>query len=221
MDYQVIRNNPKVFMGYSDLTGCTLALNRLTDLVTFSGPVGTDTFGGNFNTFYIRKVLIDGEPNVIYSNPPPLGGGPPNGTTTIVPGTARGRLIGGTLTVLVALLGTPYAPAQDEPYILFLEDTNDNTYRLDRLLTTLHLAGFFENAKGLIWGTCMECVPDKPGHWTVEDLLEERWSHLANIPSFSGAMIGHFGQQFTLPIGVQVEMNADLGTITLLEAGVN
>jgi len=216
LDYDVIRENPKIFMGYSDVTGCTLAFNRQTDLVTFSGPVGTDTFGPNWNSIYLKRVLMDGESNLLYTNPP---SGP--NITTIVPGKARGRLIGGTLTVLGAMMGSKYTPSLDEPYILFLEDTSDNTYRLDRLMTQLHLAGYFENAQGLIWGTCVNCVPDKPEHWEVEDLIQQRWGHLSNIPSFSGAMIGHYGQQFTLPIGSQVEMDADEGTILLLEAAVN
>jgi len=187
-----------------------MAITSQTDLVTFHGPVGTGSWG-NLNSDYLRMVLIEGQADVRFTNP---------STTTIVPGKARGRLIGGNLSVFVALLGSIYIPALDEPYILFLEDIGENPYRIDRMLTSLHTAGFFKNASGLVWGTCTNCNPDSPGDWTVLELLQQKWGGLTTVPSYSGALIGHQGQQFTLPLGTQVEMDANVGTITLLETGV-
>jgi muramoyltetrapeptide carboxypeptidase len=213
LDYNIIRQNPKAFMGYSDITGCLMAITSQTDLVTFHGPVGTNTWG-NRNSDYMKRVLIDGSPDLLFANPSnyPI--------TTIVPGRARGRLIGGNLSVFVALLGSIYIPSLDEPFILFLEDIGENPYRVDRMLTTLHTAGYFKNAQGLIWGTCSNCNPDAPGRWTVLEILQQKWGGLT-IPSYSGAFIGHQGEQFTLPLGTQVEMDSVAGTIQLLEAGVN
>lgn len=209
-DYGVIASNPKIFMGFSDLTGCTNAITQKTGLETFHGPMGLSDWNSTLNTVYMNDVLIQAQPNTIFTSK--------TQTKTIVNGKARGRLIGGNLSVFVALLGSPFFPSLDEPYIVFLEDVGEKTYSVDRMLTSLHLHGVFEKAQALVWGQCTSCP--QGGDFSIDELLRQKWGHLINTPSFSGAMIGHIHEQFTLPIGGYAEVDADAGTINLTQPAV-
>jgi len=213
LDYNVIGSNPKVFMGFSDLTGCIHAIYTQTGLVTFHGPMGLSAWAGTLNTVYMNDVLMKGENNTVFISK--------TETKTIVSGKGRGRLVGGNLSVLHALMGSKYFPSiSDEPYVLFLEDVGEKSYNIDRMMTTLHLHGTFKNAQALVWGQCTDCTAIG-GDFSVQQIILQKWSQLTNTPSFMGAMIGHIHEQFTLPIGGLVEVNADAGTITLLQAAVN
>lgn len=138
--------------------------------------------------------------------------------TTIRHGVARGKLIGGNLSVFNALIGSQYFPSLNESYILFIEDVSEAPYKVDRLMTTLALHGVFDKASGLIFGTCASCT-NSGDTFTIQEILIQKWGHL-NIPSYTGAMIGHISEQFTLPLGTQVEMDASRGTIQMLESAV-
>jgi muramoyltetrapeptide carboxypeptidase len=209
-DYSAIARNPKIFMGYSDLTGCMNAITQQTGLSTFHGPMGLSTWTGTLNAVYMNDLLIQAQSNTLFVSK--------TQTKTIVSGKAKGRLIGGNLSVFHALLGTPYFPSMDEPYIVFLEDVGEKTYNVDRMLTSLHLHGLFKNAQGLIWGQCTDCP--QGGDFSIDQLLQQKWGSLTSVPSFSGAMIGHIHEQFTLPIGGLAEMDANAGTIRLTQASV-
>jgi len=138
---------------------------------------------------------------------------------TITPGIVSGRLVGGNLTVLTAMLGSEYLPDWSGR-ILFLEDTNENIYRIDRMLTQLKLAGVLDKIAGFVFGKCTKCTPgDGYGSFTLEEVLNDHIRPL-KIPAWSGAMIGHIDSQFTVPIGVRVAIDAERGTITMLEAAV-
>jgi len=144
-----------------------------------------------------------------------------NPTSTIIGGKAKGRLIGGNLSVFAALAGSEYLPTGTtgikwEEKILFLEEVQESPYRIDRYLTTLETAGILDRIAGFVWGTCTKCIPDQPS-FSVLEVLQQ---HIRNCPAFSGLMFGHNGQQFTLPIGVQVEIDADAGTIQMLESAL-
>lgn len=165
----------------------------------------------NLNRVYMMNVLLDGN-KARFINPSHFN------YTTIKSGTARGKLIGGNLSVFNALLGSQYFPSLNEPYILFIEDVSEAPYKVDRLLTTLAHHGVFEKAQGLVFGTCAACT-NTGDTFTILEILEQKWGHL-RIPSFEGSMIGHVSEQFTLPMGTQVEMDADRGTITMLESAV-
>lgn len=209
LDYKKIEANPKFFMGFSDLTGCLSAVNTQAGMITFHGPMGIDNFSpGTRNAEYFSKIAMAGASNVLFKSDTP--------TTTIVPGKGRGKLIGGNLSVFHALMGNKYFPTMEEPFVLFLEDVGEKSYNIDRMMTTLHLHGMFEKAQALVWGQCTDCPAG--GDFTVSEIILQKWAHLLNVPSFSGAMIGHIPQQFTLPIGGEVEVDATAGTITLLKA---
>jgi muramoyltetrapeptide carboxypeptidase len=142
-----------------------------------------------------------------------------NRVRTIAPGIARGRMLGGNLTVLTSIVGSPYLP-DFRGAILFLEDTDEAPYRVDRMMTQLRLAGLLGRVRGFVFGTCSKCGPGESyGSLTLEEVLDDHVRPLG-VPAFEGAMIGHQERQFTVPIGVSVEMDAAAGTIAMLEPAV-
>lgn len=142
-----------------------------------------------------------------------------NRIRVIHPGKVKGRLIGGNLSVLSAIIGSPYVP-DFRDCVLFLEDVEEQIYRIDRMLTQLKLAGILNQIKGLIFGQCAKCGPgERYGSLTLQDVLDEHIKPLG-IPAFQGFMVGHIKEQFTLPIGLEVEMDALNGGVKMLESPV-
>ncbi len=220
VDYDLIRRQPKVFLGFSDITALHMAIHSQTGLVTFHGPVGSSNWTP-FTTGYVRRLLLEGQTPVL-SNPAPgsLQLAPArHRVRTIRPGRARGPLLGGNLTVLCAIMGSSYVPDWDG-VILFLEDVGEEIYRIDRMLTQLKLAGVLDRISGVVFGHCTDCGPGSGfGSLTLDEVLDDHLLPL-EIPAWRGAMIGHIDDQFTLPQGVQAEIDAGPGTIRLLEPAV-
>jgi muramoyltetrapeptide carboxypeptidase len=220
LDFDAIRRNPKVIIGYSDLTALLLAVHARTGLVTFHGPNGASKWNDTSADFF-RRVVLQGEA-VTFANPREKGetlAQTEYRTRTITPGVARGRILGGNLSVLTALLGSPYLPDFRDA-ILFLEDVHEAPYRIDRMLTQLALAGVLKGARAVVWGTCHECEPDAGfGSATIPDLLDDHVKPLG-VPAWRGALIGHIDRQFTLPIGADVEVDATAGTIRMVAPAV-
>jgi len=222
LDYQVIRKNPKIIVGFSDVTALILGIHAQTGLVTFHGPNGLTSWRTD-PTDYFRRVLFAGE-MVTFGNQKDSDDANrlmqvKNRIQTINPGKARGRLIGGNLSVFSGIVGSPYVPDL-KGAILFLEDTHENIYRIDRLITHLKLAGVFKQLAGFIFGQCTECLPDADyGSLTLEEVLQDHIKPLG-IPAWSGALIGHLETILTLPIGTEVEIDANLGKIQMLEPAV-
>ena len=224
LDFETIRRNPKAVIGYSDVTALLLAITAKTGLVTFHGPLGASGRWDNYSLDYYKRVLFNGE-QVTYTNKQGLSDH--NAlvqtdfrTQAITPGKARGRLLGGNLTVMTAILGSPYLPDWNDA-ILFTEDTHEDFYRIDRMLTQLKLAGVLGRIKGFVFGTCVECGPGDGnyGALTLEEIFADHIRPLG-VPAWSGAMIGHSQPQWTLPEGAQVEIDADKASLTLLESPV-
>jgi muramoyltetrapeptide carboxypeptidase len=222
LDYDLIRRNPKIILGYSDITALLLAIHAKTGLVTFHGPIAL----GRWDTFsvdYYRRVLFNGEP-VLMENLRELSDR--NSLTpieyraqTITPGKARGRLLGGNLTVLTTIIGSPYLPDWDG-CIFFCEDVHEDLYRIDRMLTQLKLAGVLDRIKGFVFGSCAECSPGEGfASLTLEEIFADHIKPLG-IPAWSGAMIGHQMPQWTIPEGIEAEIDATVGSIKLLSSGV-
>jgi muramoyltetrapeptide carboxypeptidase len=149
---------------------------------------------------------------------------PPVGSEKDIPvkltgGKAKGILVGGNLTVLAAMMGSNYLPDWENK-ILFLEETAEEPYRLDRMMQQLKLAGVLGKLKGIAFGKCVKCEAEEPEKaFTFMQVLEQQIKPL-KIPAFYGAMIGHIENKYTLPVGVEVEMDADKGTMQMLEAAV-
>lgn len=220
LNYEIIKNNPKIFIGYSDITSLLLGIYSQTGLVTFHGPVGSSTWNA-FTVDYFKNTLIDGNATKM-SNPVRK-----NDTLvqmedriyTIQGGKASGKLIGGNLTVLSHILGSMYVPDFKDA-ILFLEDVQEDTYRIDRMMTQLKITGILNQLAGIVFGKCTDCPPSKNyGSLTLEDIFEDHIKPL-KIPAFSGAMIGHIKDKFTVPIGIEATVDADEGTIKLKESAV-
>lgn len=224
LEYAAIQRHPKVLLGYSDITALLLAIHYKTGLVTFHGPVVNQKLSA-YTVSELTQALITPAAPRLLGAPPPFPGQlgqveRTNRVVTIVPGKAQGRLIGGNLTLLTHLLGTPYFPDLTDK-ILFLEDVSEAVYRLDRMLTQLWLAGQLAGVRGIVLGKFTDCKPtySLAASRTLAEVLEERCRQL-NIPAVRGLLIGHVEEQTTLPIGCQVALDASAGTLQLLEASV-
>lgn len=212
LDYDRIRSQPKILMGYSDITSLLLAIYARSGIITFHGPVGTSVWNP-FSVNYVRQILFNGESTTLQ-----------NPATTrpqaIAPGQARGKLVGGNLSVLAAMVGSPYLPDWNNT-ILFVEEVGEDIYRVDRMLTQLKLAGILDKISGFIFAECSYCEAgegDDPS-LTLPQVLSD-WIRPLGIPAWYGSAIGHIKDKFTVPIGVEVEINATQGTIQLLEPAV-
>eukprot|EP01130_Rhizamoeba_saxonica_P014527 TRINITY_DN6360_c0_g1_i2.p1 TRINITY_DN6360_c0_g1~~TRINITY_DN6360_c0_g1_i2.p1 ORF type:complete len:174 (-),score=44.68 TRINITY_DN6360_c0_g1_i2:69-590(-) len=172
--------------------------------------MGISDWNGADGTF-TKDVLIDAK-MMVYRNIDHTD------IVTIKSGRAKGRLVGGNLSVFVSMLGSKYLPHPKDigDYILFLEDVDEAVYRIDRMLTQLHLAEYLEYASGIVFGRCTSC---SGSNFDLEQILQQKLGHV-KVPTFTGAMIGHIDQQFLIPIGLMAEIDADNGTISLLEAPV-
>ncbi|MBF2087461.1 MAG: LD-carboxypeptidase [Synechococcales cyanobacterium K44_A2020_017] len=222
LDYDLIRENPKILVGFSDITALLMGITGQTGLVTFHGPNGLSGWRSQEVDMF-RRVLFNGEA-VTFSNR--LAGVDSdrlmqvsNRTQTITAGQARGTLVGGNLSVLSGIVGSPYMPDLTGA-ILFLEDVGESIYRIDRMMTQLALAGVFDNLAGFIFGQCTRCGPDADyGSLTLEEVV---WDHLEprGIPAWYGAAIGHLEPLLTLPVGLEVEIDATAATIQMTESAV-
>ena len=217
LDYDAIRRNPKVLLGYSDITALHCALQAKTGLVTFHGQIGSGSWNA-FNADQFRRVFFERE-LMDYRNKVEAGDElvpRRNRTITIRGGKVSGELVGGNLTVLAALAGSPYLP-DFRGKILFLEDVGEAPYRIDRMLSTLRLMGALDQAAGVIFGECTECDPGNGyGSLTLPQIFDDYFKPL-KVPAYRGAMIGHIRQQFIVPCGGRVEMDADAGTFRMLD----
>jgi muramoyltetrapeptide carboxypeptidase len=221
LDYELIRRSPKVLMGYSDITALLNGIHAKTGLVTFHGPIAD----GNFTPYTLaefKKVLLNPQPPMIIGTPPASEVGEgiverKNRLVRIAPGTARGPLIGGNLTLMAHLTGTPYQP-DFRGKILFLEDVHEAIYALDRYLTQLWLAGLLQQVVGIVLGKFTDCTPRSSGGWslTLEQVLADRCLPLG-IPVLRGLMLGHIDEQTIVPVGCEAALDVEAGTLTLLE----
>jgi len=220
LDYETIRKNPKPLIGYSDVTSLLNAIYTKSGLVTYHGP----NAGSPWHDFSVQKmsaILFDGQAITI---PPNIRQGdtlvPRQGLTQVVnEGQASGRLIGGNLSVLTSILGSPYMPDMTG-HILCLEEIGEYIYRCDRMLTALSLAGVFDKVSGVVLGGFTGCGVDPTGGFGTFSLMDVFEQHFSskNIPVYYGAPFGHISEKYTLPFGVEASMNANTGTLELKNA---
>lgn len=223
IDYDLLRSHPKIFIGYSDITALHLAIHQKTGLVTFHGPVVLSRFT-DYTQDHYRKALFQTDPIGAVTNPPEANPLRPEHTLrTIRPGTARGRLIGGNLTLISTTMGTPYE-IDTRGRILFFEDVDEEPYRIDRMLTQLRLAGKFDAAAGIVVGECADCRPKdyKPSFnstFTLGEVLDNLLGDL-RIPVLTGLTIGHTNDQATLPQGVMATLDANRQQLLIEESAL-
>lgn len=226
IDFDVIRQNPKIFTGFSDITAMHLAIQRETGLVTFHSPTHSRTLGKTFEErpmqaeWFWRLIhadsYFDEEGNRItdidtYPTEDSLGE-----PTTMVPGRAIGRLTGGNLSLIASLSGTPY-DLDAEGAILFLEDVGEEPYRIDRMLSTLELSGKLDELSGVVIGRFARSEPNNPERtFSLEEVFERYFAH-RDYPVISGFPTGHVVDNVTIPYGILAELDADNRTLRLLE----
>lgn len=221
VDFELIRKNPKILVGYSDITALHTAIHQHCGMVMFHGPVGSSGFS-DYTKNHVLDVLTN--PTAPYkievseahrANPSEL-----FKTVVVTPGKARGRLIGGNLSILVALAGTPWALERLKGKILFIEEIEEEPLRVDRMLTQLRQSVDLRSLAGVALGVFEKCVPKetKPSPPVIE-VIKDRLGDLG-IPVIYGLSFGHIRDQFTLPIGIEAELDTASATMTFLEAGV-
>ena len=220
LDYDMIRQNPKILLGYSDVTSLLNAIFAKSGLVTFHGPNVMSEWN-EFTYSEMRRLLFDAEPQR-YENPVIIEDdlvARTYRTQTITSGKASGQLIGGNLTLISTLMGTPYLPDFSEK-ILILEDVDEAVYRIDRMLTQLALSGDLQKLSGIIFGHFTGADGNRRlGNFSLMDILRQHCEPLG-IPCFTGAMFGHVDKQSTVPIGAEAKMDADRGTFALIAPAV-
>ncbi len=235
LDYDLIRNNPKVFVGYSDITALHMGIFTQAGVVSFHGPNGDSTYT-DFSLQQYKSLLLEASDNytissqdallhpVIPDDQKDLPQTPFPPTITIREGVAEGVLVGGNLTLISTLMGTPYE-LDFEDSIVFLEDIGESPYRIDRMLTQLILAGKLQKAKGIALGVFVDCEveiedPDFPDSLSLLEVIRDRTKDL-NIPVVYLMPFGHISHNAILPYGIPAELNADDGSIRLIESAVN
>jgi muramoyltetrapeptide carboxypeptidase len=220
LDYKLIRQNPKIIIGYSDVTALLNAIYQKTGLIGFHGPVGATPFT-EYNVENLKKTLIEPDnQHLISLSKENLD----KKNTAYQPeiirsGKAQGVLVGGNLCLLASMVGTDFqVNFQDK--IVFIEDVGEKPYRIDRMLTQLLEGSNLSKAKAIVLGIFEDCQPkDEQYSLSLIDTLKERLGNL-NIPVMYGFSFGHIQNMCTLPIGVEAEFDADAMTLKLLEKAV-
>jgi len=229
LDYRVIRRNPKMLIGFSDITGLHLAIYRKAGVVTFHSPLpqyglGSEDNLTDFSAKYFWRTVLDSsyfddkgeklDPGWTYEFPEDV-----PAPKTIATGKGRGRLIGGNLTLVIATMGTPYE-IQTRGRILFIEDAHEAPYRIDRYLSTLRLAGKLDHLNGVILGkfTLKEKEEEEHSTFNFEEIFEQYFADLG-VPVIHDFPAGHYKYNATLPIGAMIELEAteDGCRVTVLE----
>lgn len=217
LDYDTIKKNPKIFLGYSDITGLHMAFANKCDMITYHGPMAAAGLTGDVDEYtmkYIKKALFSNKPLGLVENPDD------EKMETLVAGEAKGKIIGGNLSLLVSTLGSPYE-LDTKGKILFIEEVNEPNYKIDRMLNSLSLAGKFKDCEGIILGTFSGCKPQFVNGVQKDLDLEVVFNEIIvpyNKPTVTNFRAGHNYPQPAIPFGVMVELDATNKTITFTEA---
>ncbi|MGD8189917.1 S66 peptidase family protein [Brevibacillus ginsengisoli] len=217
LDYECIAKHPKLFIGYSDVTALHTALGQCSNLATLHGPmasIGWITGVDPFSREYLHRAITSADPLGQIVNPPG------EEMMCLVGGEASGPIVGGNLSLIASLMGTPYE-LDTRGKILFIEDVGEEPYRIDRMLTQLSLAGKFADASGILIGTWADCSPDKyPDGFDVLDVVKAIVTPYQK-PTIWNVQAGHGEYNIALPFGVQSYMNASTCTVIIEESLVN
>lgn len=226
IDFSLIRKHPKIVVGYSDITALLLAIYRGAGLITFHGPVASSVFS-DYSMAQLHAALMEPQSGRVISmasddnaeNNQRAQLEPQFSRRTIHEGIAMGRLLGGNLSVLSALIGTPYG-VDLSGSLLFLEEISEAPYRVDRMLTQLSQSGGLKKVVGTMLGVFQKCVaPEGEASLTLAEVLDDHFAHRA-VPSVYGYSFGHIAQQFTIPVGLRARLDTSNASLTLLESPV-
>ncbi|SHJ28031.1 S66 peptidase family protein [Pseudozobellia thermophila] len=221
IDYGNISKNPKPLIGFSDVTALLNGIYKETGLVTFHGPVGS-TINDPYSIEQLQNVVM--RPKKKYAIPNVELGAekksdPIYERYTITPGTAQGKLVGGSLTLINALIGTPHEIDFTDA-IVCIEDVEEAPYRIDRMLTQLIEGKTFTKAAGIVFGVCAGCnESSNPLSFSLKEVVLDRIRPLG-IPAVHGMSFGHIENNFTFPIGIEAKLDARTISLELLEKAV-
>lgn len=222
LDYGLIKQNPKPLIGFSDVTALINTIYKETGLVGFHGPVGI-TLDDEYSQTYFKRILMEGPEtlplkNVILTDPEDYMDSEYY-RYTITSGTGEGELVGGNLSLVTAMMGTPYEIDLTDK-LVFLEEVEEPPYRIDRMLTQFTGSATLPKAKGIILGVFKGCDRLKTSdNFTLMEVIRDRIAPLG-IPAMYGMSFGHVPHNLTLPIGVNAYFNATKKQLRLLEAAV-
>lgn len=208
INYEVIKNNPKLLIGFSDITVLLNSIFQKTLIPTVHGPVeiylGRQTFD-EISLDDFNRLLFSMQIGRVLSC---------DNAKTLIKGIAKGKLVGGNLSLITTLVGTPYEIDFSDK-IVFIEDVDEGVYRIDRYLSQLRLNGSIKKAKGFVFGYFTN-IKQEDNAFSLEDIINEYFKDL-NVPIITNFCSGHDLPFISLPIGLEIELNADKKTITILE----
>lgn len=219
INYVLIRRYPKLLIGYSDITALLVAVHQRAGLVTVHAPASASVIS-DYGKEHLKATLFDAVSRHKMTVAPDMAANasPLFKTEVIKPGTARGTLIGGNLSLVAAMAGTPFGLRNIKGKLLFLEDVGEKPYRVDRMLTQLKQNLDLRQLAGIALGIFSDCEGPE-GSPTVMDVCRERLGSLG-LPVVYGLTFGHIRDQMTLPLGVRAELDTTNSTLTLLESAV-
>lgn len=217
LDYDLIRKNPKIFVGFSDITAMHIALLNRCDLVTFHGPMATrwnDELPIDFVRNSFCSAVMTAAPMGVLQNAPDY-----HARATVNPGSCEGVLVGGNLSLIAGTIGTPYE-IDAKGRILFIEEIGERTYCVDRMLTQLRLAGKFDDCAGIVFGDFNDCPVEYENFGLTLDQVIRDVAAPCGKPIFTGLQAGHVTPKITLPFGVRCRMDANHCSLEVLESAV-
>lgn len=207
LDYNTIKENPKIFVGYSDVTNLHVNFNQRCELITFHGPMVSSDMLDDFDDFTKMNFekALNMEDELVLENPPGVD------FKVMVEGHTEGIVIGGNLALLTSMIGTPYE-VDTKGKILFIEEVNENITRLDRMMYQLKYSGKLEDAAGIIFGDFRNCLNESDENYTTEDMLKDLLSDYSK-PVMYNIKSGHCHPMSTIPLGTRCIMDTESKTI--------
>ena len=210
IDMEIIKNNPKIFTGFSDITILLNYINKLTGLITFHGPMINSNINDEYTLKSFLSTLTEARTTYLLENPDYLA------LECSVNGVVEGEIVGGNLAMICSSLGTPYE-IETTDKILFIEEIGEAPYRIDRMFTQLIHSGKLNKCKGFILGQFKDCgLSNYDRSFTLPQVIEDRIFSL-NKPTISHFMSGHGNPKITIPIGAKVQLNCNTSEIRVLE----
>lgn len=210
IDFDIIKNNPKIFVGFSDITTLLNNIYSKCGLITFHGPMASSKLDDKYTLKSFLDTLMVEEATYTIDNPPDY---PIECSNN---GITEGILVGGNLCLLTSTLGTPYE-LDTKDKILFIEDVGEAPYKIDRMLTQLLLAGKLTDCTGFILGQFKNCsLPHYERSFTLDEVLNDRLLSLKK-PTLKHFMSGHSYPKLTIPIGSKIRLDCNKGIINILE----
>ena len=212
LDYNLIKKQPKILIGYSDITALLIAINQKSNLVCFHGPVASSNYN-KFTLDYFLPLFLKNfrKPELTFQS---------LNMQTIIPGITSGQLTGGNLTMIASTVGTPFE-IDTRNKILFLEETHEDPYKIDRLLMQLKLAGKFDCANGIIIGNFDNLAGKLCPYYTkgtmqvIKNVLGD-----LKIPILAGDPFGHMRNKITLPLGINATIDSEQKIFTINETAI-